>query len=146
MAVVIDSKALGYRELNCRLREADGDITVSGCCGQRFIAAGMSDKKIPINGVPGNALGAYLDGARLEVFGNAQDATGDTMNEGEIIIHGSAGDATGYAMRGGKIFVQGNTGYRAGIHLLSAAGYERGRVRVVHRMDHDRFSDTEDTA
>ena len=58
MAVIIDAKQLGYKELNCRLREESGDLTVSDCCGQRFIAAGMSDKKITINGVPGNALGA----------------------------------------------------------------------------------------
>ena len=64
-----------------------------------------------------NALGAYVDDCRVEVFGNAQDATGDTMNAGEIIIHGSSGDATGYAMRGGMILVEGNVGYRAGIHM-----------------------------
>ena len=117
MAVVIDSKALGYRELNCRLREADGDITVSGCCGQRFIAAGMSDKRITINGVPGNALGAYLNGAEITVNANAQDAVGDTMNAGKIVVHGGIGDAAGYAMRGGRIFVKGDAGYRAGIHM-----------------------------
>ena len=117
MAVVIDSKALGYRELNCRLREADGDITVSGCCGQRFIAAGMSDKKITINGVPGNALGAYLNGAEITVNANAQDAVGDTMNAGKIVVHGGIGDAAGYAMRGGRIFVKSDAGYRAGIHM-----------------------------
>ena len=77
----------------------------------------MSDKKITINGIPGNALGAYLNGATIEVMGNAQDAVGDTMNDGEIIVHGNIGDAAGYAMRGGKIFVKGNAGYRAGIHM-----------------------------
>ena len=110
MAVVIDSKALGYKELNCRLREADGDITVSGCCGQRFI-------EITINGVPGNALGAYLNGAEITVNANAQDAVGDTMNAGKIVVHGGIGDAAGYAMRGGRIFVKGDAGYRAGIHM-----------------------------
>jgi glutamate synthase domain-containing protein 3 len=70
-----------------------------------------------VQGIPGNALGAYLNGASLIIQGNAQDATGDTMNEGKIIIHGSSGDATGYAMRGGKIFVKGAVGYRAGIHM-----------------------------
>ena len=77
----------------------------------------MTDKNITINGVPGNALGAYLNGASITVNANAQDAVGDTMNEGKIIIHGNIGDAAGYAMRGGKIFVKGNAGYRAGIHM-----------------------------
>ena len=62
-------------------------------------------------------LGAYLNGTRITVLGNAQDATGDTMNDGAIFVHGSSGDATGYAMRGGKIYVRGNAGYRAGIHM-----------------------------
>lgn len=64
-----------------------------------------------------NALGSYLDGSTIRIFGNTQEATGDTMNAGTIYIHGSSGDATGYAMRGGKIFVRDNTGYRAGIHI-----------------------------
>jgi glutamate synthase domain-containing protein 3 len=70
-----------------------------------------------IDGTPGNALGAYLDGADIIVNGNAQDAVGDTMNDGRIIVHGSAGDALGYAMRGGVIYVKNNSGYRTGIHM-----------------------------
>ena len=115
--MVIDVKELGYKALNEKLRQSSGDITLKDCCGQRFIAAGMSDKNITINGVPGNALGAYLNGATITVNANAQDAVGDTMNEGTIVIHGNIGDAAGYAMRGGKILVKGNAGYRAGIHM-----------------------------
>lgn len=85
--------------------------------GQRYIAAGAGEGMYSINQVPGNALGAYLDGATVEAFCNAQDATGDTMNDGEIIIHGSSGDATGYAMRGGSIYIQRDAGYRCGIHM-----------------------------
>ena len=77
----------------------------------------MSKKQISIHGIPGNALGAYLNGAEITVFGNAQDAVGDTMNAGRIVIHGSVGDAAGYAMRGGEIYIQGSAGYRAGIHM-----------------------------
>lgn len=114
----LNASTLGFQELNERLREtADTSVNLTGCIGQRFIAAGMSGKQVNIHGIAGNALGAYLNGAVIETFGNAQDAVGDTMNEGEIIVHGSIGDAAGYAMRGGKIFVQGNAGYRAGIHM-----------------------------
>lgn len=113
----IDVKDLGYKELNDELRAADSVCTLAGCLGQRFIAAGMADKSIKIEGVPGNALGAYLNGATINVFANAQDAVGDTMNEGRIIIHGNIGDAAGYAMRGGEIYVKDNAGYRAGIHM-----------------------------
>lgn len=114
---VIDATNLDYKTVNEALRKADKNCTIKGCCGQRFIAAGMSDKNLIIDGIPGNALGAYLNNAQITVNANAQDAVGDTMNEGKILIHGNIGDAAGYAMRGGKIYVQGNAGYRAGIHM-----------------------------
>lgn len=113
----IDAKKLGFAELNNEIRDTGEDCLISNCCGQRFIAAGMSDKKISVSGIPGNALGAYLNGAVIDVEDNAQDAVGDTMNAGKIIVHGGIGDAPGYAMRGGEIFVKGNAGYRAGIHM-----------------------------
>lgn len=115
--MLFDVTNLDYKAVNNSLRKNKGNCTITGCCGQRFIAAGMSDREITIEGVAGNALGAYLNGATIIVHANAQDAVGDTMNEGEIIVHGNIGDAAGYAMRGGKIFVKGNAGYRAGIHM-----------------------------
>ena len=118
----IDAANLSHKELNDALRKDERRFTLTGCCGQRFIAAGMSDKDIAIEGIAGNALGAYLNGACLTVNANAQDAVGDTMNEGKIIVKGSIGDAAGYAMRGGKIFVRGNAGYRAGIHMKEYKG------------------------
>lgn len=115
--MLIDASKLEFGELNEKIRNSDNNIEIKGCLGQRFIAAGLSDRKISIDGVPGNALGAYLNGAEITVHGNAQDAVGDTMNSGSIIVEGNIGDAAGYAMRGGKIFVRGNAGYRAGIHM-----------------------------
>ncbi len=113
----IDATNRDFKTINALLRESGGPCTLTHCCGQRFLAAGMAGKTLAIEGVPGNALGAYLNGAEITVFGNAQDAVGDTMNAGRIVIHGSVGDAVGYAMRGGAIFVEGNAGYRAGIHM-----------------------------
>ncbi|MCL2029219.1 MAG: glutamate synthase [Deltaproteobacteria bacterium] len=113
----ISARNLDFRELNRRIRSARAMVRIDDCYGQRFIGSGMSDKSITINGTPGNALGAYLDGGIIRVNGNAQDAVGDTMNDGKIIIHGSVGDALGYAMRGGGIFVRDNAGYRTGIHM-----------------------------
>ena len=125
---VIDATGLDYRSLNGKIRESGEDIEIANCMGQRFIAAGLDKRNINISGTPGNALGAYLNGADITVFGNAQDAVGDTMNEGEIIIHGNIGDAAGYAMRGGRIFVKGNAGYRAGIHMKE---YKEKRPVIV---------------
>lgn len=114
---IIDASHLDYRALNTALRQSQEDCIVTGCCGQRFIGTGMSDKHLIIRGIPGNALGAYLNSASITVEANAQDAVGDTMNEGTITIFGNAGDAVGYAMRGGRIYIKGNAGYRAGIHM-----------------------------
>ena len=113
----LDTREMDFRELNDCLRGSEGDLELTGCLGQRFIGAGMGRRSLRIHGVPGNALGAYLNGGSIEVFGNAQDAVGDTMNAGRIVVHGSIGDTAGYAMRGGKIYVRDNAGYRAGIHM-----------------------------
>ena len=114
---LINATGLDYKTINEMIRKTDDSYTIKACCGQRFIGAGTSNKNITILGIPGNALGAYLNDAVITVNANAQDAVGDTMNEGKIIIHGNIGDAAGYAMRGGKIYVKGNAGYRAGIHM-----------------------------
>lgn len=115
--VTIDAKNMDYMELNNKIHDTQVPCRIRDCCGQRFIAAGTSDKDITVEGIPGNALGAYLNGGNITVFGNAQEAVGDTMNDGRIVIHGSIGDAAGYAMRGGEIYVKGDAGYRAGIHM-----------------------------
>jgi glutamate synthase domain-containing protein 3 len=115
--MILNVQGLDYTAINELIRNQKRDCTLDNCCGQRFIAAGMADKKITLNGVQGNALGAYLNGAVITVNGNAQDAVGDTMNEGKIIVNGNIGDTAGYAMRGGRIYVRGNAGYRAGIHM-----------------------------
>ncbi len=115
---IINAKGMDQGDL-CALikKERHLDIEIRNCCGQRYIGCGMKKTRINIIGTPGNALGAFLDGASITVDGNAEDAVGDTMNCGSIFIDGSVGDAAGYAMRGGKIFVHGNAGYRAGVNM-----------------------------
>ena len=61
----IDARALDFQALNQQLREGGDACAIINCCGQRFIAAGMAGKSITIDGVPGNALGAYLNGASV---------------------------------------------------------------------------------
>lgn len=125
----VDAKKMTYTDINNMLRESDEDCVIKNCLGHRFLAAGLGKKSITIEGIPGNALGAYLSGAKIEILGNAQDAVGDTMNCGEIIVHGNIGDTAGYAMRGGEIYVEKNAGYRAGIHMK--AYKERKPVIVI---------------
>lgn len=126
--VTIQADGCHHRVLNEQLRAVKGDVCLTGVCGQRFIATGFSDGQIDIYGIPGNALGACLNGAQITVHGNAQDAVGDTMNSGTITVHGSIGDAAGYAMRGGALYVKGNAGYRAGIHMKE---YKEKRPVIV---------------
>lgn len=120
--VKIDASGLIYRELNARLREVvlneTQKIELQNVYGQRYIGTDL-DKPVEIEvfGTPGNDLGAFMDGPRIIVHGNAQDGCGNTMNDGEIIVHGHAGDIIGLSARGGKIFVREDVGYRAGIHM-----------------------------
>lgn len=115
----LEAKDTCFEQLNEKIRSClPGEIRVTHVCGQRYLGCGLEKgTRLVLEGTPGNALGAYLDGCNIEVWGNAQDAAGDTMNDGAIFIHGSAGDAAGYAMRGGRIYIKGDTGYRAGIHM-----------------------------
>ena len=114
----IDAKNMHFAELDRLVKSAsDSEITIDNVLGQRYIAAGASGKHITINGVPGNALGAYMDGCRIDVHGNAQDAVGNTMNDGTLVIYGNCGDTAGYGMRGGRIFIRGYAGWRVGIHM-----------------------------
>ena len=120
--VKIDASGLHYRELNARLREVISNgsrkVELRNVYGQRYIGTDL-DKPVEIEifGTPGNDLGAFMDGPKIIVHGNAQDGCGNTMNSGEIIIHGHAGDILGLSARGGKIFVRDDVGYRAGIHM-----------------------------
>lgn len=120
----INAAGLHYRDLNARIREAVAggarEIVLDNVNGQRYIGAGLNgDTRIVINGVPGNDLAAFMDGAQIEVNGNAQDGVGNSMNKGAVIVHGNAGDIVGYSMRSGKIYVRGDVGYRVGIHMKS---------------------------
>jgi glutamate synthase domain-containing protein 3 len=120
--VKMDAGGVYYRELNANLRKAMTDsvrrIEIRNVYGQRYIGTDLDRPvEIEIFGTPGNDLGAFMNGPRIIVRGNAQDGCGNTMNDGEIIIHGHAGDIIGLSARGGKIFVREDVGYRAGIHM-----------------------------
>ena len=127
MHKTIEMQAAGmdYKALNDSLRaQGASEITVRGVMGQRYLGCAMQDKNLTLYGTPGNGLGQYLSGGKIEVFGSAQEATGDTMNAGEIVVHGRCGDAAGYGMRGGRILIRDDVGYRAGIHMKAYENHE----------------------
>jgi glutamate synthase domain-containing protein 3 len=125
--IKMDASGVYYRQLNANLREAITDsvrrIILRNVYGQRYIGTDL-DRPVVIEifGTPGNDLGAFMNGPRIIVHGNAQDGCGNTMNEGEIVVHGHAGDIIGLSARGGKIFVREDVGYRAGIHMKEYKG------------------------
>lgn len=119
--MVIRAETTQYYELNNQIKalaEKPGEIVVKGVFGQRYMGCGLKNHtKLTVHGTLGNDSACYMDGATLEVFGNAQDGIANTMNDGTLIIHGNCGDIMGYAMRGGTLYVKGYAGYRAGIHM-----------------------------
>ena len=125
--ITIDAQGIFYRELNAKLKQVARNgtqkIELQNVYGQRYIGTDL-DKPVEIEifGTPGNDLGAFMNGSRIIVHGNAQDGCGNTMNNGEIIVHGHAGDILGLSARGGKIFVKEDVGYRAGIHMKEYQG------------------------
>ncbi|MDO8577673.1 MAG: hypothetical protein Q7R50_00635, partial [Dehalococcoidales bacterium] len=117
--VKIDTTRVSHRDINVKLREAVAagaqKIELHNVTGQRYIGTDLNKEvEIDIFGTPGNDLGAFMDGPKITVHGNAQDGCGNTMNDGRIIIHGHAGDILGMSARGGSIFVKEFIGYRAG--------------------------------
>ncbi len=142
--VEIDAYNLSQRELNAQLRYEVSNgtrrIELRNIYGQRYIGTDL-DKPVEIDivGVPGNDLGAFMNGPKIVIHGNAQDGCGNTMNDGEIIVHGHAGDITGLAARGGKIFIREDVGYRAAIHMKEYG--EKKPVLVIGGTAQDFFGE-----
>jgi glutamate synthase domain-containing protein 3 len=121
----LNAVGVHYRELSEQVRAALAggcrEVALDGVAGHRYIGTALGDVgRIDVRGVPGNDLGAFMDGAEIVVDGTAQDGVGNTMNSGRIVVLGDAGDILGYAMRGGSILVRGSVGYRAGIHMKAS--------------------------
>ena len=118
----VEAGSMHYRELNGLIHRkiAAGvhRIVLRGITGQRYIGAGLSSGvELELYGIPGQDLGVFNTGAKITVFGNAQDGVGNTMNDGLILIHGSVGDIPGHMMREGRIYIRGHAGFRAGIMM-----------------------------
>lgn len=145
----INANGLTHKELNDLLRyavlEGARKIKIRNVFGQRYIGTRLyfpdSEKRveIEIHGFPGNDLGAFLNGHRIVVYGNAQDGVGNTMDSGEIIVHGRAGDVVAMSMRGGRIFIRDDVGYRTAIHMKEYK--ERVPVLVIGGTAQDFFGE-----
>ena len=89
----IQAKGLDYRALNEAIRAAGPSCRITGCLGQRFIGAGMSGRRVEIDGIPGNALGAYLGGGSLTVNAKAQLFKGHSSAAVKPLAFRGQGDA-----------------------------------------------------
>ena len=81
----IDARGLPYRALNEQIAAcAEGGarhIRVRGVLGQRYLGTSLQrEVRLSVEGIPGQDLGAFMDGPEIEVFGHAQDGCGNTMN------------------------------------------------------------------
>ncbi|MFV0422802.1 hypothetical protein [Oleidesulfovibrio sp.] len=120
--VTLDASGVYYKQLNEQIHEAleQGADTIEVCNvrGQRYLGSAIDGPvTFILHGVPGQDLGAFMRGPRIQVEGNVQDGVGNTMDDGTIVVNGMAGDVLGYAMRGGRILVRSDVGYRVGIHM-----------------------------
>ena len=91
----IEAKGLDHKALNEAIRAAGPVCRIRGCMGQRFIGAGMSGRSVEIDGVPGNALGAYLGNINIGIMAESFPNTLRSF----ILPHFSQG-------RNGKLRVQ----------------------------------------
>src|SRR5512138_298497 len=129
----INASGMYYRDLNSKVKAAVAagadKIELVNVNGQYFIGDGINQPvTITINGVPGNDLAAFMNGATIIVRDNGQDNIGNTMNAGRVIVHGHAGDVLGYGMRGGRVHILKDVGYRVGIHMKS---YETNKPVLI---------------
>ena len=81
----IEARELSFSQLNETIRRAGKECRICACQGQRFIAAGMSGKTLVIDGVPGNALGAYLGGGSITVNGKKVNIPSYQVKAGDVI-------------------------------------------------------------
>ena len=93
----IDANGLYYKDLNEKVRAAVAagaeKIELNNVNGQYYIGDGINRPvTIVVNGVPGNDLAAFMNGATIVVKENGQDNIGNTMNAGKVIVHGHAGE------------------------------------------------------
>ena len=76
----IRATEMSFQQLNEQIHTCqDAEITLTDVMGQRYIASGLSGKRLAIHGIPGNALGAYVHSCRLqyiEFFGKFYEEGG----------------------------------------------------------------------
>lgn len=143
----IEAGLCKYAELNDKIKQelrTKKKVTITAVNGQRYIGCALdAGKTIQVHGTPGNDMACYLNGGKVEVFGNCQDAVGNTMNGGVavnefeqmkpvLVIGRNAGSFLGEYMAGGTIVLLG-LGMKRGEKLFGthcASGMHGGKIFV----------------
>ena len=108
----VNAYHLGWRKFICH-----------GFVGQRFLGCGFGpetfDVVIDAYDSTGDYIASGLDGATINIHGNAQDQLAQIIKQGKLVIHGDVGQTFMYGAKGGTVFVKGNA---AGRPLINAVG------------------------
>ena len=104
--------------------------------GQRLISTATmkgncEGVKIDVYGIPGEYLGAFMQGGTLRVHGNSQNFTGMCMHHGTLQVFGNAGKVCGYASKGGKVFILGDINDRAWTNSVDDGRCEKLQVHIL---------------
>src|SRR5665648_687542 len=89
--IKIDACDIYYKDLNCLLRaiiQSEGleKIELQNICGQRYLGTDLNTKiQIDIYGTTGNDLGAFMNGPKVEVYGNCLLYTSDAADEEDSV-------------------------------------------------------------
>ncbi|BFI76280.1 glutamate synthase [Sulfurisphaera ohwakuensis] len=122
----IDARNVGYKELNeliaHEVKRGKREVTVANVMGHRYIGInfkrfGVSNIRVNLYGVVGNAMANLNEDNYFYVYGNVADDCCDTMHGGKVVIYGDARDVLAQTFQNGKIFVKGNAGNRVGIQM-----------------------------
>ncbi len=105
--------------------------------GQRLISTAAmgtgstDDVTIDVYGIPGEYLGAFMQGGTIRVHGNSQNFTAMCMHHGNLQVFGNAGKVCGYASKGGKVFILGNINDRAWTNSVNDSRVQNLQVHIL---------------
>jgi formylmethanofuran dehydrogenase subunit C len=126
----------------------DGSVRLAGDL-RRFdwVARGLEDGEVVVDGDAGAWAGAELRGGRLTIHGSAGDRLGGAapgarsgMSGGEIVVTGDAGDEAGAGMRRGLVAIGGRAGAGAGLRMLAGTVIAFGGLGAEAGMGNRRGS------
>ena len=118
----IDAKGRATREVNAAVREAIAagadTIRVTNPEARHNLGVGLLVRvRLILEGSVGYYCGGMIDGAVIEVRGNAGWGLAECMMSGSVTVDGHAGNGAAASIRGGTVVVRGNAAARAGIAM-----------------------------